>query len=261
MPDGRAAQRYRKAYGRLLRLYPETFRDRFAEEMEQTFLDLCREHQTQGKGLFRFALGLFVETSAGIFRERTAEMMSSKKKLARIALITASILLLPLVAMQFSDEVTWGGADFVVAGVLLFASGLAFEWVAGKSAHFAYRFAAGLAVGGALLLIWMNLAVGLIGSEDSPANLMYLGVLFVGIIGMIAARFQSRGMARASFAMALAQALVVVTAFIAGKAQASATSVEVFLGANAVFIALWIGSAWLFRVDAARQPAARAEPT
>jgi hypothetical protein len=51
----------------------------------------------------------------------------------------------------------------------------------------------------------MNLAVGVIGTEDDPANLMYVGVLAVGIIGAIIARFRPHGMARTLFATALAQ--------------------------------------------------------
>ncbi len=51
----------------------------------------------------------------------------------------------------------------------------------------AYRFAVGVALAAAFLLVWMNLAVGLIGSEDNPANLMYFGVLAVGFIGAIIA--------------------------------------------------------------------------
>ena len=62
----------------------------------------------------------------------------------------------------------------------------------------------------------MNLAVGIIGTEDNPANLMYGGVLAVGIVGAIIARFQPHGMARALVATALAQALVAVIALIAG---------------------------------------------
>ena len=99
-----------------------------------------------------------------------------------------------------------------------------------------------------LILVWMNLAVGLIGTEDNPANLMYGGVLVVGIFGAIIARFRPHGMARALFATALAQALVPVIALIIGKLQV--TSAEVFLGVlilNGFFIALWVGSALLFR--------------
>jgi hypothetical protein len=170
------------------------------------------------------------------------------KNIIRIALATAFILLLPLLAMQITDEVVWDLADFAVAGALLFGTGLMYELVASKGGSVAYRFAVGVALAAALLLVWMNLAVGLIGNEGNPANLMYGGVLAVGIIGAIIARFQPHGMARALFAMALAQALVPVIALIIWKP--SVTSVEAFLGmlgVNAFFVMLFIGSALLFR--------------
>src|SRR5918994_7255825 len=77
----------------------------------------------------------------------------------------------------------------------------------------AYRTAAGLALAAAVLIVWLSVAAGLIGIEDDdPANLMYVGVLAIGFIGAITARFQPRGLARALFATALAQALVGVIA-------------------------------------------------
>lgn len=76
-----------------------------------------------------------------------------------------------------------GGARFCVAGALLFGTALAFELAVRKSGSAAYRLAAGLALAAAFLLIWVNLAVGVIGDEGEPANLLYLGVLAVGIGG------------------------------------------------------------------------------
>lgn len=64
----------------------------------------------------------------------------------------------------------------------------------------AYRVATGIAVAAALVLFWMNAAVGIIG--DGPVNLMYLGVLAVGFVGALVARFQPHGMALALFATA-----------------------------------------------------------
>ena len=92
------------------------------------------------------------------------------KNIIRIALVTAFILLMPLVAMQFSAEVDWNLFDFVVAGTLLFGSGLTYELIASKAGNTAYRAAVGVAVAAALLLVWINLAVGIIGSEDNPVN-------------------------------------------------------------------------------------------
>jgi hypothetical protein len=175
-----------------------------------------------------------------------------------VAIATACILLLPLLAMQFTDEVVWGPTDFVVAGVLLFGTGITYELLARKAGNIAYRAAVGAAVATALLLVWMNLAVGIIGHEEDPANLMYVGVLAVGIVGALIARFQPEGMARALVAMALVQALVAVIALIARKHQAPVSSVSEILGLNGLFVALFIGSAWLFWNAARKQPPADA---
>ena len=111
----------------------------------------------------------------------------------------------------------------------------------------AYRFAIGLALSTASILVWVVGAVGLIGAEGDPHDLMYFGVLAVGIVGAMIARLQPQGMARALFAAALAQGLVAVMAMIAGKHQTAVSSVSEILISNGFFVALWVGSAWLFR--------------
>jgi hypothetical protein len=184
---------------------------------------------------------------------RTVAITTAYKSAVRVALATAFILLLPLLAMQFTDEVVWGLADFAVAGGLLFGAGLTYQLVARKGSNIAYRIAVGVAVAAALIIVWMNLAVGLIGSEDNPANLMYVGVLAVGIIGALIARLRPHGMARALFATALAQALVAVIALIAGLGLPWSGPAEILL-LNGFFIASFAGSAWLFRRAAHREP-------
>ena len=57
----------------------------------------------------------------------------------------------------------------------------------------AFRFANGLAVTAACLLIWLSLGVGIIGKDDDPANMMYFGVIAVGIIGAIIFAFSAHG--------------------------------------------------------------------
>ena len=176
-------------------------------------------------------------------KTKSTNIIMQNKNIIRIALAVAFILLLPLLAMQITDGVAWDMADFAVAGALLFGTGLAYELVARKAGIIAYRAAVGVALAAALLLVWMNLAVGIIGSEDNPANLMYIGVLAVVIIGALIAHFRPHGMARALFATALAQALVAVIALIAERYLA----VFELLILNGFFIALWVGSALLFR--------------
>jgi hypothetical protein len=52
----------------------------------------------------------------------------------------------------------------------------------------AYRAAVGVALAAAVILVWLSLGVGVIGKDGDPANLLYVGVLAVGIIGAIIAR-------------------------------------------------------------------------
>ncbi len=204
--------------------------------MEQTFNDLLGERADKEKRLFTFVLWMFVETFVGAMRENMTAIINRYKTLVRIAITTALILLLPLIAMQFADEVVWDLADFAIAGALLFSAGLTFEVIGKKGGNFAYRTAVGVAVAAALLLVWVNLAVGIIGNEEDPANLMYFGVLAVGTVGAIIARFQPHGMARALLAMAMAQVLV---AAIAGLGHTFVVT--------GFFVVLWLTSAWLFR--------------
>lgn len=186
--------------------------------------------------------------------------MTLAKSIGYVALATALLLFIPLVAMQFSQEVAWTPADFVAAGILLFGTGLTYVVVARQGGSPTYRVAVGVAVAAGLLLTWANLAVGLVGSEDNPANLLYGGVLAVAIIGALVARFRPLGMARAMFAAALTYALVTIMAVFvwppaAATAEPSAGLGNV-LGANAAFAALWAVAGWLFR-RAGSQPGRR----
>lgn len=148
--------------------------------------------------------------------------------------------------MRFTDEVDWDLIDFAVAGGLLFGAGFTYELLAKKGGSFAYRAGVGVAVVAALLLVWINLAVGIIGNEGNPANLMYIGVLAIGIIGAFVVRFQPHAMARVLFATALAQMLVAV---IAQVAELGFTFIL-----NGFFATLWVGAALLFRRAAHEQP-------
>lgn len=247
----RLIRRYRYWYAKLLRLYSKPYYERFGEGMKQTFTDLLRERAEEGRGLFGYALWLFVETSAGIMRENITSIIMQNKNIIYLALGTASILLMPLIAMLFTNQVVWDLFDFIVAGTLIFGTGLAYELVAKKGGTMAYRVAVGIALAAAFLLVWMNLAVGIIGSEDNPVNLMYFGVVAIGILGATIVRLRPQGMVRTLFATALAQALVPVIALIIKKPQVTSVEASIgvlgVLGLNAFFVMMFIGSALLFR--------------
>src|SRR5215210_5728734 len=144
----------------------------------------------------------------------------------------------------------------VLIVTLIFGTGLTYEPVAKKAGNIAYRAAVGAALAAALILLWLNLAVGVIGTEDDLANLMYVGVLAVGIVGAIIARFRPYGMTCALFTTALAQALVAV---ITGLGSPWSGPVEL-LALNGFFVALFGGTALLFRYAAREQTPAGAGP-
>jgi hypothetical protein len=86
-----------------------------------------------------------------------------RDNIVRIILGTALILAVPLVAMMFSDEVDWNIFDFLVIGSLLISAGLLFEWLTTKVKP-ERRGVVAVIVIAAVLLIWVELAVGLFGS-------------------------------------------------------------------------------------------------
>jgi hypothetical protein len=77
-------------------------------------------------------------------------------------LTTATLLLIPLIAMQFTDEVNWTLFDFVAAGVLLLGTGTMCELAIRKISNPKYRIAACTVLLAFLLLIWAELAVGIL---------------------------------------------------------------------------------------------------
>lgn len=156
----------------------------------------------------------------------------------------AGLILLPLLAMQFTSEVKWGPEDFGFAIAMVVGIGVIYELAARVSSNRAYRVAVGIALAAAFLLIWANAAVGIIGSEDNAVNLWFDAVPAIGLFGAAIARFRARGMARAMAATALAQVLVAVAAFVAGFELTGPMTV--------FFAAMWLTSAWLFR-KAARE--------
>jgi hypothetical protein len=173
------------------------------------------------------------------------------KNILLIALAVGLLLLVPLVAMQFTDQVNWGPFDFILAGGVLFSAGLGCEWIARQGGKRAYRAALGLALLAAVLLVWVDLAVGILGSEDNPANVLYLGVLAVLILGALLARLRPEGMSRALFATALAQVLVTAIAMLLWRPALTSSegliSVLKAVGVNTLFVVFWLSSAILFQ--------------
>lgn len=91
-------------------------------------------------------------------------MITQNKRLIGIITTVALILLIPLIAMQFTNEVKWDLRDFVVMGGLLLGTGLMCELVLRKVKKRESRIFICAALVVALFLIWAELAVGIFGS-------------------------------------------------------------------------------------------------
>jgi hypothetical protein len=118
----------------------------------------------------------------------------------------------------------------------------------------AYRAALGLALFASFSLVWLGLGVGIIGADGDRTNLLYGGVLLVGLAGAFIVRLRASGMARTLVAMAVTQAAIAVLAVLAGWGMPWSPPAEILI-LNAGFVALFLGSAWLFRRGAHAQHA------
>lgn len=163
------------------------------------------------------------------------------------------LLLTPLAAMQFTDEVNWTPGDFIAAAFLLAATGGAMEAVFRVSPRWDYRFAGGIAAGSGLMLVWAALAVGITGAESEPVNLLYAAVLSVLVAGAFIVRLQADGMARTMIAAAAVQAIIIVIALAVGYGAETGQELIEVLGANGVFLLAFLLSAGLFRIAARAQ--------
>jgi hypothetical protein len=182
-------------------------------------------------------------------------VMKTQGKLYRSVLIvlavTMLLLLVPFIAMQFTNEVRWSGGDFLLMGLLISGTGMAYVLLTRTTANRTYRFAVAAALGTTFLLIWANLAVGLIGGGPHLDNLMYGVVPLVVMIGILRSRFRAAGMERSMYATALSLIVLMAIALLAGMQHYPGSSVGEILSVNGIFIALYLLAAGLFRAASA----------
>jgi hypothetical protein len=86
------------------------------------------------------------------------------RQIALIVLGAAFLLLAPLFAMQFTNEVNWDLFDFAIAGLLLVGSGIIYVLLAGILINARSRFVLGVVLAVMLFLVWAELSVGIFGS-------------------------------------------------------------------------------------------------
>ncbi len=76
----------------------------------------------------------------------------------------AAVLMVPLIAMQFTQEVMWTPMDFVAAAVMLIGAGLMYVLPSRLLRTTGSRIALGVVVAVVLLMVWAELAVGIFGT-------------------------------------------------------------------------------------------------
>ena len=179
----------------------------------------------------------------------TVSNMARQGSRLRLAIwgTAAFLLLLPLVAMQFTSEVDWDETDFIVMGAMLgFACG-AYELIVRISANRIFRAGFGLTILTSFLLVWVNLAVGFIGNENNDSNLMFGGVIGIVVIGSVLAGGRASGMAWVT-ALAAAAHIAILGIVLSGNLGAGDPSWPLdVIGGTGLFAGLWLASAGLFR--------------
>lgn len=93
--------------------------------------------------------------------------MVLSKRLIFLIGVSTSLLLIPLIAMQFSNDVDWKFNDFLIAAALFYGLSLVIEAVLQNFRRKHLRIALICAALLIFLLLWIEMAVGLFGSPIS----------------------------------------------------------------------------------------------
>ena len=172
-----------------------------------------------------------------------------RRRLLNWILVVIGVLMIPLISMLWSDQINWDVSDFIIVGAILVGIAIVYEVIIRKSAQVKYRVAVGIGLLGALLLFWVNGAVGIIGHEGQDANMLFGVLLVVGLVGALISRFRPRGMSITLYLVALLQILVTVAALIIwppSQISWSPSVIGVFL-LSSFFALLFVISGKLFR--------------
>jgi hypothetical protein len=148
--------------------------------------------------------------------------------------------------MQMTKEIRWTAADFVAAATMFALVGAGLELAVRAGSSRAYRGGAALALIGGLLTVWTNLAVGIVGSEENPANLLFFVALAVGVAGTALVRARPAGMSAVTFATAISISAAFVAAINLPTDEPFVSHVTEATGAG-LFTASFLGAGFLFR--------------
>jgi hypothetical protein len=163
------------------------------------------------------------------------------------ALFTLIFLTIPLTAMYFFSAVAWSLSDFVIAGVLIFGTGVLYKFVTLSKSEIWYKTGMGLAFLAGLTLIWVNMAAGIVGTENNPFNLVYVALIAAALAGLFVIRFKQKRVVVLINSMAAAMALIGIIAIITGQQFVPESSVVKILAVHGFFALLFVISALLLR--------------
>lgn len=153
--------------------------------------------------------------------------------------LVAALMAVPVIVLRAIEGYEWDPGDAVFLGILFLGITMSLEVAARVPDRLAYGAGLGLAIFAGFAQIWVNLAVGIIGSEDNAINLIYVAVIGIAVLGAVIAGFRARHMVKAMAATAVAQAATFFIALVAGFG---------FTGPITIFfVSLWLISSWLFR--------------
>ncbi len=98
---------------------------------------------------------------------KTISMIKNNKRIFITLPLALVLLLIPLIAIQFTDKVNWKLFDFVIGGALLIGISIAIDFVIHKTKSVKYHTAMLVALLIVFLLVWAELAVGIFGTPFS----------------------------------------------------------------------------------------------
>jgi hypothetical protein len=169
-----------RIYAILISLYPADFKKEFGDELLYVFSEALRESGTrfQQKNDFGFWSRTLVDWVTSLFIQHLKQLrggnnmnadnqITSGKYFSRLGLGIGIILLIPIIAMRFTDQVDWGLADFIVAGLILQSTG-SLIWIVNRMIRTRNsRIWVSIAVFLGMIWVWMELAVGIFTSWGS----------------------------------------------------------------------------------------------
>ncbi len=118
-------------------------------------------------------------------------------------------------------------------------AGLLITLIFTRKAPASFKLACALGILPVILISWINGAVGIIGAEENPANLLFVGVFAAGLLPAVRSGFSPDGLSRAMLAAAAAQlTAAVIVALLAGFSH-SIKMAAGMLAVNGCFAAIW----------------------